>query len=213
MATQPENNPVTQEGTKELSKIINLSKDYDKFAKAAKEAEAATMKEFLLMLLEYYQTPPEDNSAAIANLEQQLTDANLKIAAYEEQINAKNAEIKEWQDHCTIHQGEITDLKMQLTTARNEANDNATKAQQLILKYTVENPFEIRFTPNPVVMHFLTEMSSKEAKAGKTDHSPAYILEKLFMDDLQNPRANNLPYTVTAAQIREVMAQLKKQEE
>ena len=61
--------------------------------------------------------------------------------------------------------------------------------------------------PNPVSLHFLKEM------AEKTKTEPGKILEKLFFDDLQNPRANNLPYTVTASRIREVLNELKPKEQ
>ena len=60
---------------------------------------------------------------------------------------------------------------------------------------------------NPVSRFFLAEM------AGKTGTTPDRILEKLFIDDLQNPRANNLPYTVSSSRIREVMEELKRGEE
>jgi hypothetical protein len=45
--------------------------------------------------------------------------------------------------------------------------------------------------------------------ADKEKTTPGKILERLFIDDLQNPRANNLPYTVSSSRIREVMEELK----
>ena len=92
--------------------------------------------------------------------------------------------------------------KLDLAAARNDANANAAKAQSIELS----TQGAIIIKPNPVVAYFLVEMA---AKTGKT---PAEILQALYIDDLQNPRANNLPYTVPASRIREVMAELKKQQ-
>jgi hypothetical protein len=96
---------------------------------------------------------------------------------------------------------QITDLKMELATARNEANDNAAKARQI----QTATDGAIIVKPNPVSVFFLNEMAEKE----KT--TPGKILERLFIDDLQNPRANNLPYTVESSRIREVMEELKQE--
>lgn len=155
-------------------------------------------REFVECLLDAYDRKATDNSTAVADLQQQLNDATVKLAAYEEQLQAKNAEIKNLDQ-------QILDLQQQLNDARNDANDNALKAQAIQMQHQAKDG-EIRFTPNPVVAYFLDEMAKKTGKA------PSYILEKLYMDDLQNPRANNLPYTVTAADIRRVMAELKKEE-
>jgi hypothetical protein len=101
------------------------------------------------------------------------------------------------------NEAEINQLKLDLAAARNEANDNAAKAMQI--QTSTEGCIIVK--PNPVSAYFLNEMAEKE----KT--TPAKILERLFIDDLQNPRANNLPYTVESSRIREVMKELKQKQQ
>lgn len=105
---------------------------------------------------------------------------------------------------------QIGDLQAKLDAAVKQANENAEsglgKQLQLDeLRQRTEGAIIIK--PNPVSMYFLQEMAQKE------NTTPDKILERLFIDDLQNPRANNLPYTVSASRIREVMEQLRKDPE
>lgn len=177
-----------------ISAQINLSpgsETHRRFAQLMREAGAATSRSFIETLMDAYQNPhvDTDNSEVIANMEQQLSDLKSEIAAYE--ATQQNNE------------DEIEDLKLQLATARNEANDNAAKAQQI--QTATEGAIIVK--PNPVSAFFLNEMAERE----KT--TPAKILERLFIDDLQNPRANNLPYTVSSSRIREVMEELKPQQQ
>lgn len=177
-----------------VSAQINLSpgsETHRRFAQLMREAGATTARSFIETLMDAYQNPhvDTDNSEVIANLEQQLEEANGKIATYEAKQQNDEAEIE--------------DLKIQLATARNEANDNAAKAQQI--QTATDGAIILR--PNPVSAYFLNEMADKE----KT--TPGKILERLFIDDLQNPRANNLPYTVSSSRIREVMEELKQKQQ
>ena len=173
-----------------ISAQINLSpgsETHRSFSQLMREAGAATSRSFVETLMDAYQNPPEDSDSAetIDRLVNKIDDLKGEIAAYE--ATQRNNE------------AEIDDLKMQLAAARNDANDNAAKAQQ------IQNATDgaIIVKPNPVSAYFLNEMAERE----KT--TPAKILERLFIDDLQNPRANNLPYTVSSSRIREVMEELK----
>ncbi len=173
-----------------ISAQINLSpgsETHRRFAQLMREAGAATARSFIETLMDAYQNPhvDTDNSEVIANLEQQLEEAKGEIAIYEHKLQNSEAEIE--------------DLKMQLATASNEANDNAAKAMQI----QTATDGAIIVKPNPVSAYFLNEMAEKQQT------TPAKILERLFIDDLQNPRANNLPYTVSSSRIREVMEELK----
>ncbi len=177
-----------------ISAQINLSpgsETHRRFAQMMREAGAATSRSFVETLMDAYQNPPEDSDSAetIDRLVNKIDDLKGEIAAYE--ATQRNNE------------AEIDDLKMQLATARNEANDNAAKAQQI----QIATDGAIIVKPNPVSAYFLNEMAERE----KT--TPAKILERLFIDDLQNPRANNLPYTVSSSRIREVMEELKPQQQ
>ena len=173
-----------------ISAQINLSpgsETHRRFAQLMREAGATTSRSFIETLMDAYQNPPDDadSAATIIAMEKQIDDLKGEIASYEATQQNNEAEIE--------------DLKLQLATARNEANDNASKAQQI--QTATEGAIIVK--PNPVSAYFLNEMAERE----KT--TPAKILERLFIDDLQNPRANNLPYTVSSSRIREVMEELK----
>lgn len=176
-----------------VSAQINLSPGsavHQRFARLFKESGAATNRDFIILLLDNFENPPtdSDSAATIAAMEREIQDFKSEIAAYE--ATQQNEE------------AEIADLKLQLATARNEANENAAKTQQI--QTATEGCIVIK--PNPVSAYFLKEMAEKQGT------TPAKILERLFIDDLQNPRANNLPYSVTASRIREVMDELKQQQ-
>ena len=81
--------------------------------------------------------------------------------------------------------------------------ENAAKA----MKIQTDTDGAIIVKPNPVSAYFLKEMAERE------NTTPEKILERLFIDDLQNPRANNLPYTVESSRIREVMKELKQKQQ
>lgn len=176
-----------------ISAQINLSPGSDthrRFAEMMREAGATTARSFVEMLLDAYANPKVDteNSEVISNLEKQvgeLTDTN----------KAKDQKIAE--------------LEKQLEAANNMANENAVnglgkQAQIEELQKQLEGAIIVK--PNPVSRYFLEEMAKEKNTA------PAKILERLFIDDLQNPRANNLPYSVESSRIREVMEELKQQQ-
>lgn len=177
-----------------ISAQINLSpgsETHRRFAQLMREAGATTSRSFIETLMDAYQNPPEDSDSAatIIAMEKQIDDLKGEIASYEATQQNNEAEIE--------------NLKMELSTARNEANDNAAKAQRI----QTATDGAIIVNPNPVSAYFLNEMAEKQQT------TPAKILERLFIDDLQNPRANNLPYTVSSSRIREVMEELKPQQQ
>lgn len=185
--------PVNSSKIGEVSSQVNLganSPTHQRFARLkASVAPAISSRDFVDFLMDSYENPPKDadSAATIIAMEKQIADLKGEIAAYE--ATKQNNE------------SEIEDLNKQLATARNEANDNAAKA----LKIETDTEGAIIVKPNPVSAYFLNEMAERE-KA-----TPAKILERLFIDDLQNPRANNLPYTVSSSRIREVMEELRKE--
>lgn len=193
MSENPENTNKTKTETVKIDGIsaqINLSpgsETHRRFAQLMREAGAATARSFIETLMDAYQNPPEDadSAATIIAMEKQIGDLKGEIAAHE--ATRQNLDL------------DVEDLKLQLATARNEANDNAAKAQ----KIQTDTEGAIIVKPNPVSAYFLNEMAEKQQT------TPAKILERLFIDDLQNPRANNLPYTVESSRIREVMKELK----
>lgn len=153
-------------------------------------------KRFVEALMDAFENPSADHSEEVASLQQQLSDLRAENQAYDATLQNKDLE--------------IADLKQKLEAANKTANDNAVAglgqvAQIEDLKKQLDGA--IVFKPNPVVAHFLNEMGQKTGK------SPAEILQSLYLADLQNPMANNLPYIVTSADIRRVMNQLKAQQD
>lgn len=166
------------------------SETHRRFVRLMTETSTNSPKGMVDILMDAYENPPKDadSAATIERLEQQLADLKAENTAYEATLQN--------------NENEIAQLKLDLAAARNDANANAAKAQGIELA----QQGAIVIKPNPVVAYFLEEMAKE---TGKT---PADILQALYIDDLQNPRANNLPYTVSASRIREVMAELKKQQ-
>ena len=184
-----------------ISAQINLSpgsETHRRFAALMKETGSYTARGLIEMLIDTYQKRGEtaDNSEAFAQLQSEKDE--LDNTCHNQEIEI--AEQKE----------EIADLKEKLEAANKTANENAMnglgkQAQIEDLQKQLEGAIIVK--PNPVSAYFLKEMAAKEST------TPAKILERLFIDDLQNPRANNLPYTVSASRIREVMDELKQKQE
>lgn len=117
-----------------------------------------------------------------------------KIQVDNPELIKKNQELQEEIDEL---QETIANLKAELTRHQEEA-DSRTKA----IANKPENIFEVEV--HPVAFHFLKQM------AEKLKVEPGYILTDLFVKDLQNPRANNLPYIVTSSEVRAKLEEYKK---
>lgn len=117
------------------------------------------------------------------------------------EIKVDNPELikknQELQDEIEELQETIANLKSALAMHQEEA-DSRTKA----IANKPENIFEVEV--HPVAFHFLKGM------AEKTKKTPGYILTDLFIRDLQNPRANNLPYIVASSEIKAKLEEYKK---
>lgn len=200
----PENNPTAKKETSKIDDIssqINLSpgsEAHKQFARLMKETGANSNRDLVILLMNNYENPPQDSDSAttIMNLEREVANLKAENQAYD----------------ATVHnlETENQQLKDQLENARNEANDNAlrgTTQQNELDELRQRVSGAIILKPNPVSMFFLKEMAEKQ------NTTPGKILERLFIDDLQNPRANNLPYTVESSRIREVMEKLKQQQQ
>lgn len=184
-----------------VSAQINMgvgSETHLRFARLIKESGAVSARVFIDRLLDAYENPVSDPTATedIRNLHTHIDRLNAEIGELQHTIDDKDAKIKK--------------LEADLEEARRVSNENAEsglgKQLQLDeLRQQIDGAVIVKL--NPVSRFFLAEM------AGKTGTTPDRILEKLFIDDLQNPRANNLPYTVSSSRIREVMEELKRGEE
>ena len=87
----------------------------------------------------------------------------------------------------------IASLKAELAKHQEDAAQKSNRP---------ENVFEVKV--HPVAFHFLKGM------AEKTKETPGDILTDLFIRDLQNPRANNLPYIVASSEIKAKLEEYKK---
>lgn len=103
----------------------------------------------------------------------------------------KNQELS---DEINELQETIASLKTELSRHQEDAAQRSSKP---------ENVFEVEV--HPVAFHFLKGM------AEKTKKTPGYIITDLFIKDLQNPRANNLPYIVASSEIKAKLEEYKKE--
>ena len=137
------------------------------------------------------------------NVKTQRDALNALMDFYEnpKEIKVDNPELikknQELQDKINELQETIASLKAELTRHQEEA-ESRSKA----MAEKPENIFEVDV--HPVAFHFLKQM------AEKLKVKPGYILTDLFVKDLQNPRANNLPYIVTSSEVRAKLEEYKK---
>ena len=110
---------------------------------------------------------------------------------------------QELQEEIEELQETIANLKSALAMHQEEA-DSRTKA----IANKPENIFEVEV--HPVAFHFLKGMAAHQSKHKNTEVTPGDILVDLFLCDLQNPRANNLPYIVTSSEVRAKLEEYKK---
>ena len=113
-----------------------------------------------------------------------------EIASQNEDLIKKNQELADEIDEL---QETIASLKAELAKHQEDAAQKSNRP---------ENVFEVEV--HPVAFHFLKGM------AEKTKKTPGYILTDLFIRDLQNPRANNLPYIVASSEIKAKLEEYKK---
>lgn len=187
--TEKNNDANKIDGVSSQINLKALSPIHKRFARLLVEAGRPSPPHFVNRLMEAYENPLQSGDMA---LEKKVNDLNADIERLEGEVAGKEREIKH--------------LKDGLEEANRIANENAESGlgNQLKLEELQRSMAgAVVIRPNPVVAHFL------HAMAKRTGMDPGKILEKLFIDDLQNPRANNLPYTVTSSEIRRVMEELK----
>lgn len=141
-----------------------------------------TQGQALERLIDVYEEPPKTKIL------------DKEIASQNEDLIKKNQELADEIDEL---QETIASLKAELAKHQEEA-ESRSKA----MADKPENVFEVEV--HPVAFHFLKGM------AEKTKKTPGYILTDLFIRDLQNPRANNLPYIVASSEIKAKLEEYKK---
>ena len=106
---------------------------------------------------------------------------------------------QELQDEIDELQETIANLQVALDLAENRAKAIANRPA---------NIFEVEV--HPVAFEFLKKMAAHSSKAKGFEVTPGDILVDLFLCDLQNPRANNLPYIVPSSEIKAKLEEYKK---
>lgn len=203
----------TNTNKREVCKPFSIKmyqEEIDRFKRLGSEMDGVTSdRTTLTALMDFFENPKKvvvDNPELIS-----------KIKELETRIESQNQE--------------ITTLKQQLENTLNDGNESAMSAQRLQMELDKaqeqikaleeaaehqteakanrpENIFEVEV--HPVAFYFLKKMSAYLSNQKKTEITPGYILTDLFLKDLQNPRANNLPYIVTTAEISKVLEEYRK---
>ena len=203
----------TNTNKREVCKPFSIKmyqEEIDRFKRLGSEMDGVTSdRTTLTALMDFFENPKKvvvDNPELIS-----------KIKELETRIESQNQE--------------ITTLKQQLENTLNDGNESAMSAQRLQMELDKaqeqikaleeaaehqteakanrpENVFEVEV--HPVPFYFLKKMAEHISKEKKTEITPGYLLTDLFLKDLQNPRANNLPYIVTTAEISKVLEEYRK---
>ena len=186
--------------------IKMYQEDIDRFQKLASEMDnVKSNREAFNALMDFFENP---KTVKVDNPE--LIKKNQELADEIDELQEVNAQLKQ----------KIEELNIRIEEITNSGNENAMAAQRLQLELdkaneTIaartnrpENIFEVEV--HPVPFYFLKKMAAYLSNQKKTEITPGYILTDLFLKDLQNPRANNLPYIVTTAEISKVLEEYRK---
>lgn len=171
-----------------------------------------TQGQALERLIDVYEEPPKTKilDKEIASQNEDLIKKNQELADEIDELQDVNAHLKQ----------KIEELNIRIEEITNSGNENAMAAQRIQMELdkaneTIasranrpENIFEVEV--HPVPFYFLKKMAAYLSNQKKTEITPGYILTDLFLKDLQNPRANNLPYIVTTAEISKVLEEYRK---
>lgn len=174
-----------------------------------------TQGQALERLIDVYEEPPKTKilDKEIASQNEDLIKKNQELADEIDELQDVNAQLKQ----------KIEELNIKIEEVTNSGNDNAMAAQRIQMELdkaneTIaalqqgsnrpENIFEVEV--HPVPFYFLKKMAAYLSNQKKTEITPGYILTDLFLKDLQNPLANNLPYIVTTAEISKVLEEYRK---
>lgn len=184
-----------------------------RFKRLASEMDnVKTQRDALNALMDFFENP---KTVKIDNPE--LIKKNQDLQDEIDELQDVNAQLKQ----------KIEELNIRIEEVTNSGNDNAMAAQRIQMELdkaneTIaalqqeaenktakpENNFEVEV--HPVPFYFLKKMAAYLSNQKKTEITPGYILTDLFLKDLQNPRANNLPYIVTTAEISKVLEEYRK---
>ena len=190
--------------------IKMYQEEIDRFKRLGSEMDGVTSdRTTLTALMDFFENPKKvvvDNPELISKikeLETRIESQNQEIATLEQQLENTLNDGNESAMSAQRLQMELDKAQEQIK-ALEEAAEHQTEAKA----NRPENVFEVEV--HPVPFYFLKKMAEHISKEKKTEITPGYILTDLFLKDLQNPRANNLPYIVTTAEISKVLEEYRK---
>ena len=148
-----------------------------------------TQGQALERLIDVYEEPPK---AKILDKE---------IASQNEDLIKKNQELQDEIDELQEANKNLVAQVENLAAKLKSLDDEKAQRPDNLLEVVV----------HPVAFEFLKKMAAHQTKVKGFEVTPGDILVNLFLCDLQNPRANNLPYIVPTSEIRAKFEEYKKQ--
>lgn len=145
--------------------------------------DGTTDRDAFLTFMDFYVNPPK-----------KIQVDNPELIKKIEELSIENETLKK----------QVQQLEQQLenATSENAAMKEESENRRQANENRPKNIFEVNV--HPVADYFLEQM------AGKLKVDKGYILTDLFIKDLQNPRANNLPYIVPSSEIKSKLEEYKK---
>ena len=144
-----------------------------------------TQGQALERLIDVYEEPPKTKIL------------DKEIASQNEDLIKKNQELSD----------EIDELQETIASQKAELTRHQEAEAQKVNR--PENNLEVEV--HPAAFEFLKKMAAYQTKVKGFEVTPGDILVNLFLCDLQNPRANNLPYIIPTSEIRAKLEEYKKQ--
>ena len=158
--------------------------EIDEFKRIVGEMnDGTTERDAFLTFMDFYVNPPK------------------KIQVDNPELVKKNQELSDEIDELQEANKNLVAQVENLESKLKSLDDEKAQRPDNILEVVV----------HPVAFEFLKKMAAHQTKVKGFEVTPGDILVNLFLCDLQNPRANNLPYIVPTSEIRAKFEEYKKQ--
>ena len=158
--------------------------EIDEFKRIVGEMnDGTTERDAFLTFMDFYVNPPK------------------KIQVDNSELVKKNQELQDEIDELQEANKNLVAQLESLESKLKSLDDEKAQRPDNLLEVVV----------HPVAFEFLKKMAAHSSKAKGFEVTPGDILVDLFLCDLQNPRANNLPYIVPTSEIRAKFEEYKKQ--
>ena len=176
-----------------------------KTIKSEMDGDNVTDRLVFLRMMDFYKNPKEikvDNPELIKKIEE-LESLNKKLMEENEALKLKVEELTN-----SGNDNAMTSQRLQLELEAAQEKIASLKETDAARTNRPANIFEVEV--HPVPFYFLNKMAEYLSTQKKAEVTPGYILVDLFVKDLQNPRSNHLPYTVSTEEIKKVTEEYRK---